>query len=493
LAATSQLIARRPGAGLAGFLTTPAAWWAVGLIDLTVGWLVYVFRGSQAGYVLAVVATVALAAALAWQRRRLVVILLLGEIALVGTEANGLLAAGTAPLGSLRMVDATAMAALLALAARGLWRIRERGGSVPATLAHIARRGPPVLVSRAPGAALLLGAVFVAVGLWAINGSPMDGIVRSDLRVLGLGVATWTLAVTCRNWPPRDFALALASLGVLVAIKATAIYLSDLYVIGNYDRLQASLVGGDLRRRIILIGGDTLLILAPAMALLALTTQPRRVRLWLGVCLAAALLGLFISSTRTGFIVAVALLAATGGGELIRRSGSLSARRVLAAGAVLAALLATGSLASGRFDRLTTADAPHTGFNFRVDEARTFIHLSPLDVALGQGLGGRFMSRDTFHEPTITGWSHVLPVWIGLKLGFVGIIAAAFALVLLGRRALALVGAGGQAGRDAALGCVLVAGLVLMSLGIGRAALPEGAALLGFGIALLPARPREPL
>lgn len=59
----------------------------------------------------------------------------------------------------------------------------------------------------------------------------------------------------------------------------------------------------------ILIGGDTLLVVAPALAALIALGAGRRLRMFLGVCGVFATVGLLISGTRSSLITGFVLLA----------------------------------------------------------------------------------------------------------------------------------------------------------------------------------------
>jgi hypothetical protein len=327
--------------------------------------------------------------------------------------------------------------------------------------------------------------------MWAGHGHSVDRFVHTDLRVLGLGVATWIVAATChRPFSELDWWLPLLALPV--AAKGFAIWASNLFVIGANDRLQASIVGTPSEgHRVILIGGDTFLILVPAIALLALArVQGTRLRALLALSALSALGGLLLSATRTGFVIAIALIVGVGCVALVRRRWVGLSRGTVIVGVVCLLFVAGGAWATGLVHRLGVHDAPHSGIRVRTDEVRTFTHLPPQDVLFGQGFGGRFETLSALNQPTVSGWSHVLPVWIGLKVGLLGIAAALAMLVLLLRRAPRLLRLGGPPAREAALGVAITSGMIVMSLTIDRAALPEGVPVLALGLALIPERPR---
>jgi hypothetical protein len=468
--------------------------WAAGAaVVIVVAWLVFVFDGSQVAYLLTVLAAGGLAAWLALRRSRMLVLLVVGEVVLIGSEAGGHLGRGTSPLGSLRLLDITLLIALATLAAQALAEEASKGPLVAQLSARVRGTDWRAAAYRAPGFAILIGSVVWAALMWAAHGHHVDNFLRTDLRVLGLGVATWIVVAACRRPPPRDLTWSLPLLAIPVALKGFAIWASTLYVIGANDRLQATLVGtASEGRRVILIGGDTFLILVPALALLALTqVREMWMRALLVISAVAALGGLLVSATRTGLLISIGLilgvLAVTAIG---RRRGSLS-RVTIAVASVCVLFVAIGAWKSGFVDRLNLSnDAPHAGIHFRTDEIRTFLHLPPQDVLFGQGFAGRFNTRSALNEPAVSGWSHVLPVWLGLKLGLLGIAAALLALALLARRASRLFGLGGAPAREARLGVVIVLAMLIMSLTIDRAALPEGVPLLALGLALIPDRPR---
>jgi hypothetical protein len=151
------------------------------------------------------------------------------------------------------------------------------------------------------------------------------------------------------------------------------------------------------------------------------------------------------------------------------------------------ALVATG-LTTGALSRFTRADAPHTGLFFRADEVHTALRLPAPDLILGQGIGGRFLSRDAVGRPVTTAWSHVLPVFIVLKTGLVGLGAAIIGLIALTVKAVRKL-------KDPltrpqwAIGCTILLGLAAASMTLGRAQLPEGIVLIGLAAALINSSP----
>ena len=435
-------------------------------------WPFFVFVGDQLAYLLATAAMAALALMLSANRSPYAVILVVGLAAVVGTEARGELGDGSAPLGSLRILDVALLFALLGAA----WA-RVSAGRVPELL----RRSRPGILGVL--AALLVGWAGV---LWIVAGAPRNQFLNTDIRLLVLVVGTYLVARAL----PRDVqgvvVRGLVLLSPLLLLKALAIVALDLDAIGTNDRIQATAVEIDGDRRVVLVGGDTLLILVPALWA-GLRTRVPRARRWIfsasAIC---AVVGLLISGTRTSVLVAGALWAATEVAILAQR-GQLPSRGTVTKLAVGALLLGIAGFSSGVAQRLEQGDTAHTGLNFRIDEIRTASHLPKWDLAVGQGLAGTFTSKDVHGQPIRTPWSHVLPVWLILKVGYAG---ACVALLLLGL----FIRRGARAGTTApdfvsTSGLLVVVGLVVMSLTLGRIALPEGAVLLGLGCALVSFQP----
>ncbi len=77
----------------------------------------------------------------------------------------------------------------------------------------------------------------------------------------------------------------------------------------------------------------------------------------------------------------------------------------------------------------------------------------------------------------------MLPVWLVLKVGLLGLVALLVALGLFVRMAAAAIRA--QRRGPAMIGAQLVGGLILMSLTVGRLAQPEGAMLVAIGVVLV--------
>jgi hypothetical protein len=332
---------------------------------------------------------------------------------------------------------------------------------------------------------LLIGLVLVwVVLLWAAHGHPLDGITKTDLRVGGLALVTWIFARTCTFRWLTDLPSGIAGLGPLLSGKALAIYFSSLWVVGTNDRLQASMSEANGQTRVILIGGDTILILIPAIVVVALATAKTRIgRSSLWFCAIASIIGLLISGTRSGLVVAAVTVPFAFALRRTRRFPKPSAR----AWAVLIAIIALtlgGLVVTGTGHRFTKPDAPHVGANFRLDELHSFFHLPPRDVLLGEGIGGRFVSKDANGHPAITGWSHMFPIWVLLKAGIIGIAAVGVGVAHVIRKGF-VNGSSRQIPSDPALGLVLFVGLLLMSLTLDRVALPEGGLLLGLSIGLI--------
>ena len=449
------------GAGAAGVL----------LLALTV----FIADGHQGSFAVALGATAVCAVALSLVRSWAAVVLVFALATVGGPELRGELGHGQAITGSLRLLDVGLAAVLCVVVAKQLLKAT--------------RWRPSALKIPDPGSLFawsLLAIVFaLATTMWAIEGAHDTEFVRTDVRLVVLALGVYVIA---RAVPPADrrkLVFGITALAVPLAIKAFAIQASDIWVIGANDRLQASIDWSSGRERILLVGGDTLAVLGLAASCwLALSTDHRWGRLGLLGCGAAAGSVVLLSGTRTSVIVAALGLVVVGAlhGFSERR---LPRGRVVAI--VLASLLVVfgGALAAGIVERFQQRDAPHVGLNFRTDEVRTISHLPDEDLFLGRGFGGTFVSKDVNGTEVTSGWSHVLPAWIVLKVGMVGLALICVLLTIYVRRAMGAL-AHLTARTHAGWALIAVLGLVLMSMTLGRAAQPEGAMFLGLACALLP-------
>jgi hypothetical protein len=459
-------------------LSSASALVLLGLLALSLAWSLFVFADSQVAYVCATATSAVLAIWLASIRSQALVVLLVAEVGLLGTDANGELAQGTPLLGSFRLLDITVAAALIALAASAVRESRALGGGPPES--DLRRR----IASPGRGLETIFAAVVLwALALWLAHGHPLDQITRADVRVVGLGVAMWVIARTCKSSSLRNLPAAIAALGPAISAKAVAIYVSGLWVIGSNDRLQASADYASGHTRIILVGGDTILILTPAVALLALSRyRSIPVRLWLYLSVLSSFVGLLISGTRSGLIVAVLTLVFA---AILEGRRPIPAMRRIAVWLPAVALLVGGLIVTGTMTRFVTPDPPHVGVNFRADELRSVFQLPTNEIVFGQGIGGRFVGKDVNGLQVITGWSHTFPAWIVLKIGMFGLVfVSALGLASMWRR-FRSVRRLRPLHTHAALGCVLLFGVLIMSISLGRAALVEGSILIGLAVALL--------
>lgn len=453
------------------------------MLILGVGWGLYVFGGSQSAYLCATAASVVLAVRLASVRSQALVLLLVAEVGLLGTDANGQLAGGTALIGSFRLFDLTVAASLFTVGA-GWLRNRFTG---PASASGDQRANPRAIRLTRVLIAVIVSLFGYALLLWFVHGHRFDQITRADVRVVCLGIAMWVISQACIATNPLtsiDLPVGVASLSPFIAAKALAIYLSGLWVIGSNDRLQASSDYSYGHTRIILIGGDTLLILIPAIALLALARQRGIVaRSWMWLCATSALVGLLLSGTRSGLIVAVLMLIFVI--VLRRRSWRTIDVRTIAVASCALTFFVTGAIATGTASRFLTRDPPHVGVNFRADELRAILRIPTDEIIVGQGPGGRFVGKDVNGLPVVTGWAHSFPSWVVLKIGVIGLVLSSLLTIAWLWRGLRYIWTATPLPANHTLGLILFLGVLLMSLSLGRAALAEGAILLGLGAALL--------
>jgi hypothetical protein len=403
---------------------------------------------------------------------------LAGLMALIGPEVNGELGSGHASLGSLRIFDAATATAAIALFVVAWWPSRR------AILAGWRR----------PGALGVLAALAVGYATlrWAMEGHRVDSYLRTDLRLIVLAVLFWFIVSNCRRGGARAILWCFVGVGVLAALKSAAIHYSGLYAIGAYDRLQATNYFASGQTRTILVGGDTLLILVPAVIVLLATAERRSlVRFALAAAGLLCLWALGLSATRTSVLVALGLMLVAIAATLVIVRPHLS-RWVLAAGLIVTvAVLALAAL-GGAASRLTEAEAPHVGLNFRKDEINSFLRASTTTKYLGQGLAGRFLGKNVNGQSVLTGWAHELPVWIALKTGIVGLLCASLALAIMLRRTLDALRRAGDRVQILA-GAVIVLGLVVMSMTLDRLALPEGILPLIVGVFLISTAAPKPI
>ncbi|MGH2897812.1 MAG: hypothetical protein ACRDMZ_04000, partial [Solirubrobacteraceae bacterium] len=265
-------------------------------------WTLFVFDGSQALYLVALGLVVIAAAALGWARSWLAALLIVMLATLVGSEARSELGHGTPLLPSVRLLDAALLAAVAAVVAR---QIAERGLQATAGALRLRRLAPSV------EGWIVLGATAWAGLLWLAGGAVRGALLNTDVRLVLLAGGSYALgrAVLPGQW--ERFAQGLLALAPLLFAKAAAIFFTAFFTVGTFDRLQTTFVELP-SKRVILVGGDTLLILLPALAttiaLRATTPAARRLSIVAGACGMAAVL---LSGTRTSLLVAAALVLAT--------------------------------------------------------------------------------------------------------------------------------------------------------------------------------------
>lgn len=451
-----------------------AALCAACAIAFAVAWPVFVFEGDQTAYLVATAAVAIVAFALGGDLSPYAGVVLVGLATVVGTEARGELGAGDAPLGSLRILDVALLSAVLGAAVRS-----ARDGTVR------------TLLRRRPGAiGLLVGALIVwSAVVWAADGAERNQFLNTDVRLLALAGGAYVLVRSIPRARLVVLARALVLLSPLLLLKVLLVVGLDLEAIGTNDRIQATLfdVRGD--RRVVLVGGDTLLILVPALFAVLRRGADPLLRGAMAVSAVTAVLVLLMSGTRTSVLVALGLWACTAAAVSGRSLWPPSAR-VLSALAVGVVVLGVALSAFGVIDRFARGDSPHTGINFRFDEIRSAWSLPAREVAIGQGLAGTFVSKSVTGAEVTTAWAHVLPVWLVLKVGIAGAFVALVLLALFLRRA-----ARARVRSHALVqtGVVVMLGLIAMSFTLGRIALPEGALFAGLASALVMGHPaREP-
>lgn len=444
---------------------------AAALFVLT--WPAFIFDGGQFLYLVTMTLATACAALLGWSRTWLAALFVVALATVVGTEARGELGHGSSPLASVRLLDAALLAAVVGLVASHV----AEAGARAMTAAIVSRRG-----FRSVELWIVLGVTGWAAALWIVDGARRDALLRTDLRLVLLVCGTYLLArsVVANHW--SRFVCGLLALAPLLAVKAGLIYVTAFFTVGTFDRLQAAFLELP-SKRVLLVGGDTLLILVPALAAtMALYTESPRRRVLCALAAACSIGGVVLSGTRTSLLIVIVMVLAVFAVPLFQRRIRPTAGSAIVV-IVTVVALAAGTFATGLAQRLAEPDKPHVGINVRAEEIRWVGQLPTRDLLIGQGLGGNFMAKDVNGMPVTSGWSHVLPVWIVLKVGVLGLLALVVALGLLARRALELIRV--QRHGPALIGAQILGGLVLMSMTIGRLGQPEGAMLVAIAAVLL--------
>jgi hypothetical protein len=451
--------------------------WAVVVagLALVAAWPAFVFTGSQVAYLGAAVAAAVVSLELARARSVLAVALLIAVLTLIGPEANGALGRGDAPLGTLRLLDITLASALLGVCFKPVEWVDDRRD-----LLRLAAGA----AARSPAAWLLALLLTYSVALWAAYGPSLDGFVKTDVRLVALGFGTFVLTAVCRRGGAAPLVAVLIALAPWLLLKTAAIDVADLFVIGTYDRAQASLA----QSRVILLGGDTLLILTPALTVLASRRwRARAPRVGLGLCAAASFGALLFGATRTSILVALGL-AVLVSAIIIVAAGRRPSLGAVALGLAALVFAGTGLAVTGAGERFLRKDAPHVGINFRHDEMKALLRIDDHKLIVGQGIGGTFPGKDVRGRIVDSGWAHSTPAWVALKLGLPGVALVSVLLLILGGRTIKGLRDPGRRWA-VSVGATMVFGLLMMSLTLGRAALPEGVVFLAVGIALVVMRP----
>jgi len=399
----------------------------------------------------------------------------LGTAALIGT---GL----TLQWGNLgvRLVDVAALIASGSAAARCLWSTGRT---------RIAVRYLAVLVPLA---------ILFVVGL-TLN--PWD-FVRADLYLGLFFLSGWLMGEVSRELGARDDHLLtmLTVLVALTALKALVVSASALALDGPASALQAWSFDAGGGKRTILVGGDTFIVLGPALVLGAYGLRGRRGAIAIAIsllCLAAWA----TTQTRTN-LVGLLLGAAVGGfaAEVsVRRRAGKRLRSIVPSmacfavcGMIAGVLLAdtSGSLFFWRFNDMVVdpTGALLPSYEFRSAEAAAALgSVSGMAILIGRGLGAAYFLPVGITMETV--WSHDILVWLFLKCGVLGcasfVAVCAFLLPAAARR----VWRGDGRGSEPALGSMLLV-LILISFTINRIASVEGMLLFSL-IATRLAPPRR--
>lgn len=305
----------------------------------------------------------------------------------------------------------------------------------------------PRLASRLPasGTRSAVIMVLVVVALVALGLDNGSAHIRADLYRLMFLPITWLLASDVAAGPDRrHLPNVVVILVALTALKAIALGLAPRSLDGPFSVWQAWSFATTTGWRVILVGGDSLLLVAPAFLLV---TSGLATSSWRRSALVStlALVALVYSQTRTtialsifGFVLGL-FIGAAGVGD--RRGALRRSAAIVATGAAVLVIVSlmrpglvfhTAERAFIRFDAAATGPygSPESSLAGRQREKELALDtLTGASLWTGRGLGASYV------EPwrgKRTVWSHNLGVWVLLKAGIVGVLGAAAVALRLG-------------------------------------------------------------
>jgi len=380
-------------------------------------------------------------------------------------------------VGPVRLVDAVAILAVVGAASdlqawEGLRRPR-----VPQSLT-VALIGLGAMVALARGTPFSLSHTDLHDGLLSI--AIYVTVVRALQRMGAEAVVTILLGAA-----------------VLASVKAITLeVLPGASALGATSVLQTNVIQTVFgTKRVVLIGGDTIIALAPALCIAARRLPALRSGLWIGAFVITAV-GIAVTVTRTNIIAAAATVLVAVALEGLDTRGTTEFRRLSAGCAVaLLALVAvsfTGNgngrdIIQGAAVQLTSPADIAYSLQYRSNEAARLTATLRGHELVGLGAGATYVTTipataggSTFTTYGASLWAHNGYLWILLKAGIVGLALLATALIhvalqlLKSRRALL-----------PRAGFVSIVGVLVLSYTTNRFDDPGGALLLALGFGAL--------
>lgn len=339
---------------------------------------------------------------------------------------------------------------------------------------------------------LRLLAVIVLLGFIGVFGNSFDS-VRADLFVLSYFPTAWMLAgevATSPRWRPQ-LPTILTSVIAVTAVKAILLAAAPQSLSGPSSPWQAWSFPTSTGWRVILVGGDTFLLLGPALAVSLLASRRAALRATLVVGLALAALA--FSQTRTSVLIAILGIGPSLSFWWFNREVRQRAQRAIRLALLVLPLLVLvvavrpdpvhdlTSRALIRFDLRATGPlgSVHHALEQRQSETdAAAATLRDAHVFTGRGLGASYVSPLSQSPST---WTHNIIVWIMLKVGLIGLIASAWLGVRYLRRTWRVRRLPQYSDAFELLPIPLL--LLLVSFTINRIISPEGMILLAIAIA----------
>jgi hypothetical protein len=358
-------------------------------------------------------------------------------------------------VGPIRLVDAAAFLSLV-------------GAAVDSQARPIFRR---------PGLpqALIASLIALSAVVAFADAVPLS-LSHTDLHDALVPVAIYvTILRTVRRVGAPAVLTFLIAAAVLASLKAIAIaVLPGGTALGVSSLLQANVNQTALgSKRVILIGGDTVIALAPALCIAVRRLPALSHNRWVAAFLITAI-GTAITVTRTNIIAATVAIVVAVAIEGLGTVGTGEFRR-LAMGCLVAVVALVGSsfiinvngqsVAGSVVSRFSSTSNIAYSLTYRSNEAARLLDTVRGHEVFGLGAGATFFTEipetvngDTFATYGRTLWAHDGYLWILLKTGLVGVAIFILAMGLTVFRLLA-----GPRSVLARAGLVSIAGVLVLS------------------------------